>query len=117
MPQRRKTVQALETDVFVAIAHPLRRQILEMLVDDDISANAIAKPFDVSRSAVSQHLGILLESGLVKRERHGREQRYSLQVENLNMLQQWLQQFDKLWREKLDSLESILDEIEDEDDE
>lgn len=117
MPQRRKTVQAVEADVFIAIAHPVRRQILEQLIDGEVTANQLAEPFKISRSAVSQHLTVLLDAGLVTRERQGREQRYHLHVENLNELQSWLTKFDKLWKTKLNALESVLDEIEAEEDE
>jgi len=114
MPTRKKTVQALQADVFTAIAHPVRRGILERLRDGAFSASDLAEPFDVSRSAVSQHLGILLEAGLVSRETRGRERMYRLQVENLNELHVWLQMFDELWRARLDSLESFLDDLRDE---
>ena len=61
-----------EPDVFGAIAHPARRQMLDLLVDADRSVNTIAGHFEMSRPAVSQHLRILLDAGLVTEQRHGR---------------------------------------------
>ena len=111
MPAQKKTVQTINADVFVAIAHPVRRRILERLAQEEVTANDLADPFKISRSAVSQHLGILLEAGLVERQKQGREQHYRLRPDNLNRVQQWISQFDKFWTEKLDALESVLDEM------
>jgi DNA-binding transcriptional ArsR family regulator len=60
-------------DVFGAISHPARRQMLDLLAGGDHSVNAIAGHFQMSRPAVSQHLRVLLDAGLVAEERHGRE--------------------------------------------
>lgn len=112
MPTTRKTVRELDSsDVFIAIAHPVRRQILDQLVNQDLSTSNIAKPFDISRSAVSQHLGILVESGLVTRERQGREQMYHLEPEALREVYLWVQRYEQFWTEKLDNLGTLLDEL------
>ena len=67
-----------EPDVFGAISHPARRRILDLLVEADRSVNTIAGHFKMSRPAVSQHLRVLLDAGLVTEQRHGRERRYRL---------------------------------------
>src|SRR6516162_9125037 len=67
-----------EPDVFGAISDRARRRMLDLLVAADRSVNAIAGHFPMSRPAVSQHLGILLDAGLVTEQRHGRERRYRL---------------------------------------
>ncbi len=106
-----KTVQNVDADVFTAIAHPVRRQILERLRAGPLTANALAEPFEVTRSAVSQHLGILTEAGLVERTRQGREQIYRLRPDHLSEVQRWISQFERLWPEKLDALAVLLDDM------
>ena len=109
MPSR--TIFKHENDVFVAIAHPVRRQILEALAQEKLTANEIAEPFDVTRSAISQHLSVLVETGLVSRERQGRSQIYHIQPDNLNEIYQWMQKFDGMWITSLDRLGDLLDEL------
>lgn len=109
MPSR--TIHKLENDVFIAIAHPVRRQILEALAQESMTTNTIAKPFDVSRSAISQHLSLLVETGLVTREKHGRTQVYKIQPENLNEVYHWMQQFEGMWNASLDRLGGVLDQL------
>ena len=109
MPSR--TVYKLENDVFVAIAHPVRRQILEALAQGSMTTNEIAKPFDVSRSAISQHLSLLVDTGLVTREKQGRKQAYRVQPDNLNQIYEWIQQFEGIWNSSLDRLGDLLEEI------
>ena len=67
-----------EPDVFAAISHPTRRRMLDLLVEADRSVNTIAVNFQMSRPAVSQHLRVLLDAGLVTEQRHGRQRRYRL---------------------------------------
>lgn len=112
MPSR--TIYKLENDVFVAIAHPVRRQILETLAQESMTTNAIAEPFDVSRSAISQHLTLLVDTGLVIRKKQGRTQVYSIQPENLNQVYEWIQKFEGMWNANLDRLGTLLDELADE---
>jgi len=114
MPSAKKSVQHADADVFTAIAHPLRRQILDMLAERDYTVTNLAEPFEVSRPAISQHLNILLETGLVSRERRGREQIYALRPENLNEVYRWLQHYEHFWQNKLDALGDYLDELADE---
>ena len=116
MPAIRKTVQHTDVDVFTAIAHPVRRQILEQLMNGPLTANALAEPFDITRSAVSQHLGILTDAGLVMRQRQGREQVYRLRPDNLSEVQSWISRFEQLWPQKLDSLAALLDKMQAEED-
>lgn len=106
----------LNDDVFTALAHPVRRDILVRLADGDLNTTELAAPYDVTRSAVSQHLGLLVEAGLVSRTRHGREQRYQIQPENLNQVAVWVRQFEQFWNTRLDALADVLDEMEAEDD-
>ncbi len=111
MPGTRKTSAQAASDVFTAIAHPVRRRLLDMLTQGERSVTALAEPFDVSRSAISQHLGILLDSGLVDQHKRGREHYYHLRPENLNEVYAWIRHFERFWPEKLDSLGTVLDSM------
>jgi DNA-binding transcriptional ArsR family regulator len=99
-------------DVYTAIAHPARRRILDMLAAQDKSVMSLAEAFaaEMSRSAVSQHLKILLDSGLVDVHKNGREHYYQLRPENLNQIYHWVKQYEQHWAEKLDALGAFLDE-------
>jgi DNA-binding transcriptional ArsR family regulator len=110
MPVPRRTIGQIDTDVFTVIAHPVRRQILETLAHGDKTVTGLAEPFEISRSAISQHLSILLESGLVAVQKRGKERYYQLRPGNLNEVYRWINQFERFWSEKLDALEVYLDE-------
>ena len=97
-----------EPDVFDAISHPARRYMLDLLAADDLSVNAIAGHFEMSRPAVSQHLRILLDAGLVMEERHGRERRYHLVPEQLGQVRDWLAQYERFWDDRLHRLKKLL---------
>src|SRR5437899_11644887 len=79
-----------EPDVFGAISHPARRRMLDLLLEADRSVNTIAAHFPMSRPAVSQHLRVLLDAGLVTEQRHGRERRYRLVPERLGPVRDWI---------------------------
>lgn len=107
-----KPVYQGESDVFAAIAHPVRRQLLDMLATGDQSVKELTAPFDISRPAISQHLRILLEVGLVSEQRAGRERRYQLHSEKLLEVQRWLQTYRRFWHNRLDALGQFLEENE-----
>jgi DNA-binding transcriptional ArsR family regulator len=89
-----------------AIADPVRREILAMLRDRPLTVSRIAAGFDISRPAVSRHLRVLRESGLVIDELHGRERVYRLDTAPLAELDSWLDSFRTLWSSRLDALET-----------
>jgi DNA-binding transcriptional ArsR family regulator len=95
--------------VFHAIADPTRRDLLILLRDGERSASDLAAPFDVTRSAVSQHLGVLLEAGLVARRRAGRRRLYSLRAEPLREVHSWVHIFSEFWDGRLEHLGEYLD--------
>ncbi|MDB5389681.1 MAG: transcriptional regulator, ArsR family [Planctomycetaceae bacterium] len=95
-------------DVFTAISHPARRQILDLLAEADRSVNAMAGHFKMSRPAVSQHLRVLLDSGLVTEERHGRERHYHFVPERLGQVRDWIAQYERFWDEHLLRLQKLL---------
>jgi DNA-binding transcriptional ArsR family regulator len=100
--------KAQSQDVFAAIAHPARRQMLDLLAADDSSVHALAGHFRMSRPAVSQHLRILLEAGLVSEERHGRERRYHLRPERLAPVREWIASYEKFWDDRLARFQKLL---------
>src|ERR1044071_4941668 len=83
--------------VFGAIGHPARRRMLDLLVDGDQAVNALAANFEMSRPAVSQHLRVLLDAGLVTEQRQGRERRYRLAPERLGSVRDWLSRYERFW--------------------
>lgn len=105
-----KTVQNAGADVFTAIAHPVRRQLLDMLSEGDQSVSQLSEPFAMSRPAISQHLRILLDVGLVSEQRQGRERRYRLHSERLFEVQRWLHTYQHFWTNRLKALGDYLEE-------
>lgn len=95
--------------VFHAIADATRRDLLLLLRDGERSASELAAPFDVTRSAVSQHLGVLLDAGLVERRRDGRRRLYSLRPEPLREVRSWVDVFSEFWDGRLGRLGEYLD--------
>jgi DNA-binding transcriptional ArsR family regulator len=85
-----------------AIAGPRRRQILELVREQELSAGAIASRFDVTRPAISQHLGVLKEAGLVDERRNGTQRLYRARPQGLSELKAFL---DGFWDEKLEALQ------------
>jgi DNA-binding transcriptional ArsR family regulator len=97
-----------EGDVFGAISHPARRRMLDLLAEADCSVSAVAGHFEMSRPAVSQHLRVLLDAGLVAGERRGRERRYRLVPERLTPVREWLAHYERFWDDRLRRLEKLL---------
>lgn len=107
-----KTVKQADADTFTAIAHPVRRQLLDLLVAEDHSVNELAANFDdMSRPAISQHLKVLLDVGLVTEQRQGRERIYKLQPTPLQAVDGWLETYRSLWNARLDRLDTYLREL------
>ena len=105
-----KAAQHADADVFAAIAHPVRRQLLDMLSKRDQSVKELTEPFDMSRPAISQHLRILLDVGLVSEKRQGRERHYQLHPEGLREVQRWLQTYQRFWGDHLAALGNFLEQ-------
>src|SRR4051794_39821436 len=97
-----------QPDVFGAISHPARRHMLDLLTDADHSVKAIAVHFKMSRPAVSQHLRVLLDCGLVTEERHGRERRYHFVPARLAPVREWIAHYERFWDDHLDRLQKTL---------
>lgn len=101
---------ATQPDVYAAIAHPVRRHILDLLAERDRSVSEIASHFEISRPAISQHLRVLLDAGLVAERRVGRERRYALIPERLAVVAAWLAHYQRFWEHSLDRLKTTLAE-------
>jgi DNA-binding transcriptional ArsR family regulator len=101
----------MRRDVFQAIADPNRRAILGLLADHKLTLNGVAGNFDISRPAISRHVRILTECGLVIIRQQGRERYCEVQLDKLNEVSGWVEQYRKFWEEKLDALEKYLTKI------
>jgi DNA-binding transcriptional ArsR family regulator len=88
-------------DVFSAIDDPTRRKILSLLAEGDMPVGELTGHFAISRPAVSRHLRVLRETGVVSEQRHGRERVYSLRARPLQDVRLWIAQFDRFWAVKL----------------
>ena len=95
-------------DVFQAIADPTRRAILSMIALQAMTPNALAEHFDTSRQAVSKHIKILKECQLIRQESSGREIYYHFNAKQMKEVDQWLEQFKKLWENRFDQLDQVL---------
>lgn len=101
----------MRRDVFQAIADPIRRDIIGLLAIDSLSVNHVAENFSISRPAISKHLKILTECGIIIIEKKGRERVCEIKPQNLLPVAAWIDQYRKLWEGKLDSFENYLMEI------
>ena len=98
----------MRRDIFQAIADPTRRSILTLIAVQAMTPNAIAENFNASRQSVSKHLRILVECDLLKQEQQGREIYYSLEIEKMKEIDQWLAQFREIWETKFNQLDELL---------
>lgn len=100
---------AAPEDVFRAVADPTRRAILDILAKAERSVGDLVERFDVSQPAISQHLRVLTEAGLVCRRRDGRRGIYRLTPEPLRAVHDWSAHYARFWPEKLRALGAHLD--------
>ena len=101
----------MKRDVFQAIADPTRRGIIALIALQAMTPNAIAEHFDTSRQAVSKHLRILAECKVVRQEQRGREIYYSLEIEKMREIDEWLEQYRKIWESRYEQLDTLLAEL------
>ena len=101
----------MRRDVFQAIADPTRREILNMVAYQPLNINTVSANFDVTRAAVYKHLKILSECGLVIVKKQGRERYCEARLQKLSEVSEWVEQYRKVWMNRLDALEDYLDEI------
>jgi len=97
-------------DVFQAIADPTRRAIINLIAGNPQNLNSIAENFDVTRQAISLHIKILTECGLVEIQQSGRERFCEAKLEKLNEVHEWTEQYRAFWTKKLHSLKMYLEQ-------
>jgi len=95
---------------FGALAHPIRRGILARLSAGEATIAELAKPFKVSAPAITRHMRILEEAGLLSRKKQGREHHCRLEQKRLRQAEAWIEDHRKFWNERLDALERYLKE-------
>lgn len=100
----------MPTDVFAALANPTRRDLLAMLRDGPRPVKALAAEFPLGRPAISEHLKVLRDAGLVVEEPRGRERYYHLDARPLRAVGDWLGPYERFWRERLAGLRDLLDQ-------
>ncbi len=99
-------------DTFTALADPTRRRIIESLAVGETSFGEIADRFEMSRPAVSQHLKVLREAGIVTARVDAQRRIYRLTDEGLDEIETWLNKVREFWTQRLDRLEQLLSETE-----
>jgi DNA-binding transcriptional ArsR family regulator len=110
MPRR-----AAASDVFLAVADPTRRSILDRLRRGDAHVNELASGFRVSRPAISRHLRVLRKAHLVRERREGRQRIYQLEADRLEQVARWTEDYREFWQQSLTNLKRRLEkEVEEE---
>lgn len=99
----------MRRDVFQAIADPTRRDIIHLLAKQPLNLNAVAAHFDVSRPAISKHVRILSECGIVVIKQQGRERYCHANLKQLKHVAEWAEQYKAFWNKKLDALGAFLE--------
>ena len=98
-------------DVFQAIADPTRREIINLIAYQSLNLNAIAENFNVSRPAISQHIKVLTECGLIIIKKQGRERYCEARLRQLNEVSDWIERYRRLWDEQFEALDDVLEEL------
>lgn len=104
-------VSQMRRDIFQAIADPTRRAIIALIALQAMTPNALAENFHITRQAVSKHLRILTECELVKQEFKGREIYYQLEIDKMKEIDEWIEQFRKIWETRFNQLDDLLSAI------
>lgn len=102
----------MRRDVFQAIADPTRREIINLIARKPLPLNSIAENFEVSRPAISKHIKILTECGIVTIHSRGRERYCEARLQKLSEVSQWVDHFRAYWNQKLDALGEFLEKEE-----
>jgi DNA-binding transcriptional ArsR family regulator len=99
----------MRRDVFQAIADPTRREIINLLAHQSLNLNSVSENFGISRPAISKHIKILSECGLIIIKQQGRERYCKANLQSLSQVSRWIEQYRVFWTSKLDALEKFLD--------
>ena len=101
----------MRRDVFQAIADPVRRDIIQLLSTEELSVSEVADKFEISRPAISKHLKILNECGLIGFNQVGRERICVIRPQELIPAFLWIKQYNSLWEDRIDSFENYINEL------
>ena len=101
----------MRRDVFQAIADPTRREILNMVAYQALNLNAVAENFDISRPAISKHIKILTECGLVIIKQQGRERYCEAKLDQLNEVMSWVEHCRQFWSQQFSALDKYLTKV------
>ncbi|HYG14829.1 MAG TPA: metalloregulator ArsR/SmtB family transcription factor [Bacteroidia bacterium] len=101
----------MRRDVFQAIADPTRREIINLVAFNKMNLNSIADKFDMSRPAISQHIKVLTECGLIAIKKQGRERYCEAQLKALSEVNNWIERYRQLWDERYNRLDDVLKEL------
>ena len=104
----------MRRDVFQAIADPTRREIINLIAHRTHNLNAVAERFHISRPAISKHIKILTECGLITVTQKGRERYCAIQPEKLDEVSEWVNGFRKIWEQRFDKLDALLSKMQSE---
>ncbi len=99
------------TQLFTALADPTRRSIIERLTRGSATVNELAEPYDMSLPAVSKHIKVLEEAGIVSKTVNGQQRECHLEALRLQEAEQWLEQYKQFWQANLDNLDVYLNRI------
>jgi DNA-binding transcriptional ArsR family regulator len=99
----------MRRDVFQAIADPTRREIIGLIAHQSLNLNTVADNFDISRPAISKHIKILTQCGLLTIRQKGRDRYCEANFEKLGEVSDWVEQYRSFWNNKLDALGEFLD--------
>ena len=98
-------------DAFNAVAEPKRRKVLEVLGVRELSVNELVELLGWTQPMVSKHLGVLKQVGLVSERRAGRQRMYRVNAQNLRPIYDWVAPFERIWNERFDRLDAVLEQM------
>ena len=101
----------MRRDIFQAIADPTRRAIITLLALQAMTPNALAEHFNTSRQAVSKHIKILTECGVVNQQQTGREIHYHFNAKKMKEVDEWIERFRQLWDDRFNQLDNLLNDL------
>jgi DNA-binding transcriptional ArsR family regulator len=101
----------MRRDAFQAIADPTRRDIITLIGRNSMTPNDVVASFNISRQAVSKHIKILMECGILKIDSKGRERYYILQPKKLAQVADWIDPFREMWEDKFNRLDQVLKKL------